>query len=187
MKVFQKHIKNSGFLLISTTLIIFVVMGSMLISYQIIRGKIKQNMYMNTNNNILRTFTYDELFYINTIICDGKYKNFVDYLIKTPTGTILDDKNLVNENGYILQDIKINGSSYKADTYGWSLKDWIKFHFAVSGNKSKKMLLICKKIFKYKDRKIRFTVKIVRNYASINNSLVNEYVEEVRVEYVNKR
>lgn len=137
----MKILKNRGFLSIGITLILLLILGNYFISYQIIMNKNKRlQSIFNKKDKIdylynLKVFCFDEIYKIDKLISLNKYKNPVEFLVKTSDHSKLwlEKSPAISQNGYRIYRIFLNDKLFyhfkKDEDFDFfnSIKNAIKF------------------------------------------------------------
>lgn len=202
MKHSQKYIKNRGFLLIIISIISLIMLSNFLLSYKIIIKKNKRlnylhNIYTNENEmDFLKTFTYDELYSINNLIYEKKYKNILGYFGKKDSSFIwYMDNNKISEKGFVItrMSLYLNGilkraiyPNKKNVNFSTELKKALIFSTATKYQKNI-VEIICEKKFVVDDEKIILlqpTIVLEYNYKNTNPYNPNKsYLKEVEASF----
>lgn len=120
MQILKKRLKDKGFILIITLILIIFIMGNFLLGYRIIyrRGERLSSdissISINSQVNNLKVLAYDELLRIDTSISSGEYKNGSEYIGTADTyGRVWfgNTKNNYGQTGYQLHKMKFNNST----------------------------------------------------------------------------
>lgn len=112
----MKILKNKGFLSIGITFILVLILGNYFISYRIIFNKNKrvQSIFKRKDETDIfyniKIFSFDEICRIDKEISSMKYKNPVEFLVKTKDNSKLwlEKSSVISENGYVIYRIFLN-------------------------------------------------------------------------------
>lgn len=104
----MRILKNKGFISIGIIIIILVVLGNFLISYNIILNKSNRlqrtlhKTYMDDIEYNLKVFSLDEVYRIDRSISDGSYRNPLEYFVSVGENSKLwfEKENTFSNNGF---------------------------------------------------------------------------------------
>lgn len=194
MKILKPQIKNKGFLLIATVVLIFILFASFMITYKIVtkRGKrisaITQKIKIDEKKEILEVLLYDEVKKADKLVSNGIYENHSEYI-----GYIENHKRLwfgVNQekskNEFEIYEMRCNNNCFfpsQLDNFNYF--NLMKNEFQKLGKRKKTFSIKLMKRIKNSvtNEKINLIVIVELEYKGENKNLLNPDKEQVK-EYI---